>query len=168
MRTSAHEAAQFDRRARSSAADASLKLRLRVYMTRPWLDRRIAASGPGATSAALELRARQLTSTRARNRLAQELRGLVEYAQRMGSRPTFSAVVIDRRAVAGGRYAILGLAERLEGREPVSARGMTLVRRFLTDGLGPLFNPRSEQTVIQVVWNIEDAFEESETAAPVL
>ena len=64
-----------------------------------------------------------------------------------------------------GRHAILGLAERLEGRDPVSARGITRVRRLLTDGLGPFFNPRSEQTVIQVVWNIEDALQEGEPAA---
>jgi hypothetical protein len=165
MRTSAYEAAQFNHRARSSSAGASPTLRLRVYMTRPWLDRQIATGGACAASAALELRARQLTSPRTRSQLARELRGLVEYAERMGSRPTFSAVVIDRRAVAAGRHAILGLAERLEGREPVSARGVTLVRRLLTDGLGPLFNPRSEQTVIQVVWNIEDALEEGEPAA---
>jgi hypothetical protein len=140
-------------------------LRLRVYLTRPWLDRRIARGGAGTESAALELRARQLTSTRTRSQLARELRGLVEYAERAGSRPTFSAVVIERRAVTRGRHAILGLAERLEGRDPVSARGITRVRRLLTDGLGPFFNPRSEQTVIQVVWNIEDALQEGEPAA---
>jgi len=161
MRTSAYEAAQLNRRARSSAAGASPILRLRVYMTRPWLDRQLAA-GVVHASAALELRARQLTSPRTRRQLASALRGIVEYAERIGSRPTFSAVVIERRAVSGGRHAILGLAERLEGAEPVSARGVTLVRRFLTDGLGPLFNPRSEQTVIQVIWNIEDALQEGE------
>jgi hypothetical protein len=34
---------------------------------------------------------------------------------------------------------------------------LELRARQLTDGLGPLFNPNSEQTVIQAVWNIEDA-----------
>ncbi len=132
-------------------------------MTRPWLDREIAAGSTDGASAALELRARQLTCTRTRRQLARQLRELIEYAERVGSRPMFSAVVIDRRAVSSGRHAILGLAERLEGEEPVSPRGITLVRRILTDGLGPLFNPRSEQTVIQVVWNIEDALGEGET-----
>jgi hypothetical protein len=159
MRASPHAAAQVHRRSRSRSGSAPTTLRLRVFLARPWLDRRIAAGADPATTPALELRARQLTSARARQRLARELRGLVEYAERVGSRPTFSAVVIDRRAVSRGRHAILGLAERIEGETPVSPRGVTLVRRLLTDGLGPLFNPNSQQTVIQVVWNIEDALD---------
>jgi hypothetical protein len=158
MPASPYEAAPFQHHARATSAGASPTLRLRVCVTRPWLDRRIAAGADCATSA-LELRAAQLASVRTRRRLARELRGLVEYAERVRSRPAYSAVVIDRRAVSRGRHAILGLAERLEGQAPVSPRGITLVRRLLTDGLGPLFNPHSQQTVIQVVWNLEDALD---------
>ncbi len=157
MGTSAYDAASLHRRARSSPVRASPSLRLRVLMTRPWLDAQLARSGARTATVALDLRARQLTSMRSRRELARQLRGIVDYAERMGSRPMFSAVVIHRRAVTRGRHAILGLAERLEGEEPVSARGVLRVRTFLTDGLGPLFNPNSQQTVIQVVWNIEDA-----------
>jgi hypothetical protein len=159
MPASPYEAAPFQRRARATSAGASPTLRLRVYVTRPWLDRRIAAGADCAATPALELRASQLASARTRRRLARELRALVEYAERVRSRPAYSAVVIDRRAVSRGRHAILGLAERLEGQAPVSPRGVTLVRRLLTDGLGPLFNPHSQQTVIQVVWNLEDALD---------
>ena len=128
-------------------------------MTRSWLDRQIAAGSASAETAALDLRARQLTSLRSRLRLARELRGVVEYAERIASRPAFSAVVIDRRSVIRGRHAILGLAERLEADDPVRPKGVTLARRLLTDGLGPLCDPNSEHTVIQVVWNINDALE---------
>ncbi len=159
MPASPFEAASLQRRGRSSSARATPALRLRVYATRLWLDRRIAAGADCAATRALELRAAQLTSVRTRQRLARDLRGLVAYAERVGSRPTFSAVVVDRRTVANGRHAILGLAERLEGHAPVSPRGVTLVRGLLTDGLGPLFNPNSQQTVIQVVWNLEDALD---------
>jgi len=41
----------------------------------------------------------------------------------------------------------------------VTPKGITLARRFLPDGLGPLFNRNSQHTVIQVVWNINDALE---------
>jgi hypothetical protein len=159
MRASPYEAAPFHRGARSSSQGAAPVLRLGVYVTHSWLDRRIAAGADCAATAALELRARQLTAPRTRRRLARELRELVEYAARVGSRPTFSAVVVYRRGVLRGRHALLGLAERLEGETPVSPRGVTHVRRLLTDGLGPLFNPNSEQTVIQAVWNIEDALD---------
>ena len=36
------------------------------------------------------------------------------------------------------------------------------MQRFLTDGLGPLFNPNSQETMVQAVWNIEDALEAGE------
>lgn len=163
MGTSAYNAAPLHHPARSSSAGASPMLRLRVYLTRPWLDRRIAARSRHTATAALELRARQLTCARSRRRLARQLREIVEYAQRTGSRPVFSAVVIDRRAVLRGKHVILGLAERLEGPAPVSPRGITRVQRFLTDGLGPLFNPNSRETMVQAVWNIEDALEPDET-----
>jgi hypothetical protein len=158
MRTSAHEATPFQGGARWRSVGASLALRLRVYATRPWLDRQITA-GVYAPTCALELRAHQLTCARTRHKLARELRGLVEYAERTESRPVFSAVVIDRRSVIRGRTAILGLAERLETDDPVTPTGIALVRRFLTDGLGPLFNRSSQHTVIQVAWNINDALE---------
>ncbi len=163
MRTSAYEAAPFHRRAQSSSVGASPTLRLRVYITRPWLDRQIAARGTCTATAALELRARQLTCARNRRQLARQLREIVKYAERIGSRPIFSAVVIDRRAVLNGKHVILGLAERLEGPAPVSPRGITRVQRFLTDGLGPLFNPNSQETMVQAAWNIEDALEAGET-----
>ncbi len=160
MRASAHQAALLQRRGRSISVQAPLRLRLRVYLTRPRLDRQIAVGGACAVSAALELRARQLSSPRIRLQLARNLRGVVEYVDRRGSRPALSAVVIDRHAVASGRHAILGLAERLEAEDPVSPRGVVLVRRLLSDGLGPLFNRNSQQTVIQAVWNIVEALEQ--------
>ncbi len=131
-------------------------------MTRPWIDRRIATGGACDATAALDLRARQLTCARNRRQLARQLRGIVEYAERVGSRPIFSAVVIYRRGVSNGKHVILGLAERLEGEVPVNPRGIALVQRFLTDGLGPLFNPNSQETMVQAVWNIEDALEAGE------
>jgi len=161
MRAGAHQAASLQRRQRSISPQAPLSLRLRVYLTRPRLDRQIAA-GAYATSDAIELRARQLSAPRIRLQLARSLREAVEYVDRLGSRPALSAVVIDRRAVSNGRHAILGLAERLEAEDPVNATGVVLVRRLLCDGIGPLFNHNSRQTVVQAVWKIVEALEQRE------
>jgi len=70
-------------------------------------------------------------------------------------------------AVSTWQYPVLGTrptspeaAELLEEGAPVSPRGVVLARRFLTDGLSPLFNPSSRRTVTQAVREIQDALEE--------
>jgi hypothetical protein len=130
-------------------------------MTRGKLDRELADGRPCESTPALALRARQLVSPRERRRLARDLRGAVAYVDRVDSRPTISAVVIDRAAVRSARQAIVRLAERLEGWAPVSPRGVALTRVLLTDGLSPLFNPNSEQSVIEAMWEIDDTLEVS-------
>jgi hypothetical protein len=160
MRTDAFEAAPFHRRERAAAIDHPLILRLRVYIARGTLDRRIAAGSPYWSSATLALRAGQLVDPRTLRQTARALYGIVRYAERVGSRPALTAVVVDRRAVLSSRHAILGLAERLEGEAPMAPRGVALARIFLTDGIGPLFNANSQQTVIEAIWSIEDALED--------
>lgn len=146
---------------RSKPAGPSPALRARVYMTRGKLDREIAGGRLCESSAALALRARQLVSPRERRHLARDLRGAVAYVDRVDSRPTISAVVIDRAAVRSARQAIVRLAERLEGWAPVSPRGVARVSVLLTDGLSPLFNPNSAQSAIEAMWEIDDALEVS-------
>jgi hypothetical protein len=130
-------------------------------MTRGRLDRQLADGRLGESTAALALRARQLADPCERRVLARDLRGIVDYVDRAGSRPVISSVMIHRGAVRGGRQAILGLAQRLEHAGAVSPRGVALARVLITDGLSPLFNPDSEATVVEAVWRIEDALEVS-------
>jgi hypothetical protein len=130
-------------------------------MTRGKLDREIADGCMCESSTALALRARQLVSPRERRQLARDLRGAVAYVDRVGSRPTISSVVIDRAAVRSARQAIVRLAERLEGWAPVSPRGVALTRALLTDGLSPLFNPNSDRSAIEAMWEIDDALDVS-------
>jgi hypothetical protein len=130
-----------------------------VRATRGRLDRQIASGRPCESSAALALRATQLTDTHARRHLARDLRGIVDYVDLHGSGPVLSAVVIDRAAVRESRHAILGLAERFEGEVPVSPRGVALARALMTDGLSPLFNRACERTATQAIWEVEDALE---------
>ena len=108
---------------------------------------------------ALALRARQLIDPRTRQRLARSLRGVVQYVDRAVGRPVLvSAVVIDRAAVSADRETILGLAERLEGVDPVNPRGIVLAQKLLTDGIdSPLSNRCSTRTIAQAAWEIADA-----------
>ncbi len=143
----------------STSAGAPLALRLKVFMARGKLDRRIAAGRSCESGAALELRARQLTDPRTRRRIAHDLRGIVDYVHRDRSRGVISAVVIEPAAVRSGRRAILELARRLEGTAPVSPGGVVRAAALLTDGRSPLFNPHCERTVAQAVSEVHDALE---------
>jgi len=145
------------RQRRLSGSDGDLRLRLEVFVTRGLLDRRIAAGDRRGSNRALSLRASQLVDSRTREGVARNLRHVVDYADRRESHFVISAVVIDRIAVRRGREPILGLAEHLEGHVPVHARGVALAKELLTDGRSPLFNPNGERTVVQAIWQIEDA-----------
>jgi hypothetical protein len=146
------------RQRRFAAAGAPLPLRVRVRFTRGRLDRQIAAGWRGESSEALALRGRQLIHPRCRRRVARDLRGTVKYADRNGSGPVISAVVINRAAVRDGRGAILGLAERLAGPNPVSPRGVVLARTLLSDVFdNPLYDPDCQRTVAEAVWEVADA-----------
>lgn len=144
-------------RGRSTATDTTRALRLRVLLTRRKLDRRIADGGSYEATDALALRVRQLTDQGNRRRVANELRGVVDWVDSRESGPFISSVMIDRSAVRAGREAILGLAERLEAEAPVSAKGIVLARALLTDGLSPLYDPLSERTVAEAVFDVQDA-----------
>ena len=137
---------------------APIALRLRVFFTRVKLDRTIADQSPSEASPAVALRVKELTAQPTRRRIANQLRAVVDYADENDSpSPRLSAVMIEPAAVRGGREAILGLAERLQSTAPLSARGVVLARALLTDGHGPLFNPSSERTVVEAVFDVQDA-----------
>jgi hypothetical protein len=70
----------------------------------------------------------------------------------------FTAVVLERGMVRAGREAILGLAERLEGTEPVCPTGIVRTIELLTDGrISPLYNRYCGRSVVEAIWKIADA-----------
>ena len=153
------ETVLLSRRGWSISVAFRLALPVRMFLTRGRLDRQTAAACPCGSTAALELRARQLINPRARRRIARDLRRVIDRANRIGSHPTLSAAVIDPVAVTDGRRPILRLAQRLEARTPVSPEGVLLARALLTDGCSPLFNRACERTVAQAVGQVEHALE---------
>jgi hypothetical protein len=91
-------------------------------------------------SDALALRARALTRRRSRTSIA---RGLARVLRR-ASDPTAkftAAAPPDRREVLAARPVIDALGRRLCATEPVTARGMAMLRELLTEPTSPLYRP---------------------------
>jgi hypothetical protein len=140
--------------------NASLALRLRVYLTRGALDRKIAAGRPYHGAPALELRARQLSQASSRQQIASSLRDTVDFAEQRASNRVPSAAVVESAAVRRAREPILGLAERLEGPAQLNPAGIARARVLITDGLSPLFDRYCPQTVTQAIYEVQDALEQ--------
>jgi hypothetical protein len=150
----------------SASADSSVKLRLRVYLTRGTLDRQIASGRPYLSTPALALRAQQLAEPRTRRLLARTLRKIVEHADRRTAGPVFSAVVVEPVAVRNARHPILGLAERLEGPAQLNPAGIARAQVLITDGLSPLFDRNSPRTATQAIYEVQDALEDDRGDVP--
>jgi hypothetical protein len=146
-------------RSRAVAANASVKLRLRVYFTRGTLDRRIASGRPYLSTPALALRAQQLARPRTRRQIARTLREIVAHADRRTAGPVLSAVVVEPAAVRRARQPVLGLAERLAGPAQVNPAGIARAQVLITDGLSPLFDRNSPRTVTEAIYEVQDALE---------
>jgi hypothetical protein len=143
----------------SASAGASLRLRIRVFLTRGSLDRQLASGRPHLFTPALALRARQLVEPRTRRQVARTLRKIVEHADRRTAGPVCSAVMIEPVAVRNARHPILGLAERLEGPAQLNPAGIARAQVLITDGLSPLFDRNSPRTATQAIYDVQDALE---------
>ena len=144
---------------RPAARSAPYRLRLKVYLTHWRLDRQIAAGYPCEAAPDLALRGKHLTEPRTQQKIARNLRGVVRYVDRTQRHRGISSVVIDPPAVRSGRREICELAEQLERAGPVNPRGIVLAQSLLTDGVSPLFNPHSEQTVAEAIREAQEGLE---------
>ena len=139
-----------------SSPPRSLKRWLRVQLHRGRLDHQVADGfGPDPIEDRA-LRARQMTARRARRRLARSLRARVKDAEGPAVARMSAAVPLSRRAVLPWRESLLGLAERLEGPDPLNPAGVARVLVLLTDGTGPLYNPAAADRMGDAVWWIAD------------
>jgi hypothetical protein len=105
--------------------------RFAVALRAPRLDRALAAGADPASEPSLRDRALRLTSLRTRRRIA---RALEELEQGPG-------VPVRRDQVGEARELLDELTTALRSRDRVSARGVLLARRIITDGCGPLYAP---------------------------
>jgi hypothetical protein len=112
----------------------------RVWLRRGALDRSLARGADPSTTPALSRRARQLTSRRRRNSLAQGIRNLIEAAEEP-RHPYSAAVPLQRREILSERSFLLELADDLAGDDELGPRGIALLDRLLTDGTSPVYAP---------------------------
>jgi hypothetical protein len=118
-----------------------LPARLLAWWQSAELDRRLAAGVPPAASAALTLRARAITGPRTRRRLADGLVRARRSARDAG--PGLSAAIRpNAEEVLAARVVLSALVRRLETPEPVTARGLAMLRTLLTDGNSVLYAPQ--------------------------
>jgi hypothetical protein len=149
------------RRSRSnrstSAPASSLPRQLLVWLQRWRLDVEIANGRDARPSGAFALRTRQLGELEERRRVASSLRRALRDDD---PRPRFlhaAVVLADREAVGGWHHGLLGIADRLERPDPLSATAVARVKVLLCDGTGPLYNRAAERSLAEMVWWIADA-----------
>jgi hypothetical protein len=123
-----------------------LRERLAARVRPRRLDRALAEGTPPEASAALALRAQQLTEADSRGSIAQALRRIIREAQQ-GYRPALGRVLPSWARVRAAREELSRLADTLEDPGPVAAGGVARALILLTDGTGPLYNPYSRTSL---------------------
>jgi len=111
----------------------------------PRLDRALAQGADPASEPVLRARARRLTSWRTRRRVARAL----EDVERGPGLPVRHDQVLEASDL------LSELATALRSRERVSARGVVLARRIVTDGCGPLYAPNAPPSALW--WRVWEA-----------
>ena len=140
-----------------------LGMRLRVALSRWRLDRELADGRPAIDSNERALRARQLVDSGTRLQLARRLRDIVADAENPRA-ALGSAIPVRRTEVIRCREALLGVADRLEQPEPMSASAVARVMVVLTDGAGPLYNPAARPALGEAIWWVADGLASSAPA----
>lgn len=139
-----------------SAATSRLALRIRVHLNRRHLDRQLADGLAPEACVDRAVRATQLAKRTTRRRTARALRRLVSEAELPAVARLSSAVPVYRRSVLPWREALLGLAEHLESPARLDPCGVARTVVLLTDGAGPLYNPRADRAMGDAVWWVAD------------
>src|SRR5579862_9594123 len=124
------------RGARTAASGPGPLTRLAARIRSSTLDRALIAGGDPAASAQLAKRAAHLTAPATRAALASAIEARL---RRVNERPSISRVMPRREAVNAHAGALIELAARLRGPEPLYAPGIARVRELMTDGTGPLY-----------------------------
>jgi hypothetical protein len=127
-------ASAIDRRAQRAFARGPLA-RFQARLRGRELDGALIGGTDPAESAALAARAAQLTSSAARAAVADALERWVE-ASGQGRR---WAVIPTRAAIEANRAELWDLVAALRAPMPVYARGVAMLQRLLSDGVGPAY-----------------------------
>jgi hypothetical protein len=126
-------------------------LSLRVRLRRARLDRDLADARVGERSEEHALRAAQLTSGATRCDTARSLREVVAAAENPRAEWFGSTALLDRDNVLPWRDGLTALAERLDQPGPIGPCGVARARVLTYDGMGPMYNPASEQSMGEAI-----------------
>jgi hypothetical protein len=136
-----------DDKSRRESPSVSLKLRMRVAVKRDTLTRELAQGADPTATPERALRASQLTSGRRRRQMIRTWRRAIAEARQPAVTRAMVGI-INRRAVLEAEDAIQELIERLRSPDPVTAKGMAMAERIVTDGASsPLYNPSGRGTL---------------------
>jgi hypothetical protein len=126
------------------------------------LDRELAEGGSPETTGLMAARAMKLVSSTERQMLAEGLDRVLTLAQRppIGRTPR---VPINRAVVASCELEIAEVIKALLMPGPVPARGPAMVSRLLTNGIGPLYRPRSRSDLLAA---LNEAIQQLDPALP--
>lgn len=117
------------------------KILLRLVAGR--LDADLAAGLPPETSPRHAARARLLVNPRSRQALATNWEHLLLIAHAPPSRRRSGHIPVERQRIHRAEPEIRELIAALRASGPIPARGVAIAADLLTDGLGPVYNPRS-------------------------
>jgi hypothetical protein len=123
-----------------------LRLRLRVFLTRVPLDRRIAGGESIEDSGALSLRAAQLAERSSRTATACVLANILAAAQERRDDPA-SQLFFDHAAVLEASDGIAELIELLRGDAALTPRALALASLLATDADSPIVSAAAGRTV---------------------
>jgi hypothetical protein len=125
-------------RAASEPTRRSLGRRVSVWLHRVELDEQLAAGAQPSAGSLLQDRTEQLSSVRARARLASSLAETLSEARRPA--PIHGArLPLRRREIRNCDEDIIALIRRLEDESAIDAQGAAMVTLLLTDGASPLY-----------------------------
>jgi hypothetical protein len=121
------------------ATRPSLRDRLTAHWHPRRLDRALADGTPPEASAALALRARELTELERRQSIADAIRRVLREG-REGAPRRSGRIRPERSRVVAASEELSVLADTLADPGPVTAAGVAQAWLLLTDGTGPLYN----------------------------
>ncbi len=115
----------------------------------------------------LASRAEALVTVVRRRELAHLLARHLDAGGRTPSRGRCAPLTPDRDGIAATESALQEVVTLLGRDRPVPATGVALVSVLLTDGAGPLFNPRSEESLAGVLDRAASHLDPRRALAPV-
>jgi hypothetical protein len=106
------------------------------------LDHRLAAGHSPESARLLAARAQDLVSAATRQALADNWEHLLDWA-RHAPAPTLGRMALGRDRIVAAEPEVTEIAACLRTPLPVAAAGVAAASVLLTDGTGPVYNPRS-------------------------